>query len=186
MLFVSLSIVKVFIFNLLTRPSAAIRTFITQLGNTIKAIIEESSDAECLPILRVELSRERHFERLSSSDRLFVLGQRRAASDAQPCCISRFFGCFIGRGGFTDDFTQTANAGRSPHSQLCADDGGLLHPLSGRFRQTLQQTARPAGARRGPLVATAPAQREARKAVQLYSGRLRAPLLLQPYSEPQG
>src|ERR1035438_982221 len=49
----------------------------------------------------------------------------------------------MGTGGFTDDFTQTANAGGSPHPQLCADDGGLLRPLSRRFRQTLQQAARP-------------------------------------------
>jgi integrase len=32
----------------------------------------------------------------------------------------------MSEGGFTHDKTQTADAGRSPHPQLCADDGGLL------------------------------------------------------------
>jgi hypothetical protein len=41
MLFVSFSIVKVLILNLLVAAFAAIRTFITPVGNTSKAILEE-------------------------------------------------------------------------------------------------------------------------------------------------
>src|ERR1700733_11408078 len=47
-------------------------------------------------------------------------------------------------GGLTDDYTQTANAGRSPHSQLRSGNREVLHPRGRRVRATLQQTARPA------------------------------------------
>ncbi len=95
------------------------------------------------------------------------------------------FDVVIGDGGFTDDCTQTANAGGSPHSQLRADDRGMLHPLGRRVRPTLQQTTRSARPGRDPVVAVIPAQGKAGQALDLYSGRLRAPLLLPEHAAPE-
>src|SRR5580698_6520127 len=85
---------------------------------------------------------------------------------------------FIGDGGFTDDCTRTADAGGSPHSQLCPHDHNLLHPCGRRVCSILQEAARSAWFGRDPVVAVVPAQPKASQALQLYSVGLRAPLLL--------
>src|ERR1700733_11875341 len=91
----------------------------------------------------------------------------------------------MGKGGFTHDFTQTADAGRSAYPQLFSVDRAMLCPLGRGVRQTFQKVARTSWPGRDPKVAAIPARREETQALFLHSGRLRPAVFLPQYPEPQ-
>src|ERR1700689_2465132 len=88
-------------------------------------------------------------------------------------------------GGFTDDHTQTANAGGSPHSQLRADHRRLLYSLGCGVCPTFPQSARSTRFGRDPIMAVISAERKAGQALYIHSGGLRAPLLLPEHPAPE-
>jgi hypothetical protein len=87
--------------------------------------------------MSVELSRERQYVRAASSQVAFEVAPGVVLRQARGVPVA-VCDLVIGEGGFTDDFTETADAGGSPHSQLCSLDRGLLCPRGRRVRQTLQ------------------------------------------------
>jgi hypothetical protein len=75
----------------------------------------------------VELTRKRESQQAFVFGRIFV--PRRflgcGAAGAGLFMVIAVFNAFIGDGGFTDDCTETADAGRSPHPQLRSIDSGV-------------------------------------------------------------
>src|SRR5580658_7398966 len=106
--------------------------------------------------MRVLAHKRRFFETFENSHYV-----KSAARRLRPNAVSLatpFFDLLIG-GGFTDDHSQTANAGGSPHSQLRSGNRQMLRPLSRGVRPALQQTAGSTRRRRDPRLPAVPAQR---------------------------
>jgi hypothetical protein len=87
-----------------------------------------------LPIFRIELSRKRQ---LCGGRLRTCFRDVSALNFERPARGFVAFGAFIVDGGFTDDFTETADAGRSPYPQLRSFDRDMLHPRGRPVRQTL-------------------------------------------------
>src|ERR1017187_4439892 len=101
-------------------------------------------DWAALAIFAVELSRYAAVGRPTSSRLLLRLIRPSSSPAAGAFLLVAISDLVVGEGDFTDDFTETAHAGGSPHPQLRSGDRRMLHPRSRRVRQTLQSAARSA------------------------------------------